>query len=143
MPPKLTSAQLRRLEQAARSAAKKSYSPYSKFRVGTAILAGSGKIYTGSNVENASYGLCNCAERTAIFTAASAGERKLKAVVVYTPTPTPTMPCGACRQVINEFGARAVVIGICNSSKRIETTLPQLLTEAFGPENLIKGSKRS
>ena len=143
MPPKLTSAQLRRLEQAARAAAKKSYSPYSKFRVGTAVLAGSGKIYSGCNVENASYGLCNCAERTAIFTAASAGERTLKAVVVFTPTPTPTMPCGACRQVINEFGRDAAVISICNSAKRIETTLPHLLTEAFGPENLIKGSTRS
>jgi cytidine deaminase len=108
------------------------------------VLAGSGKIYAGCNVENASYGLCNCAERTAIFTAATAGERKLKAVVVYTPTPTPTMPCGACRQVINEFGSQAVVISVCDSSKRIETTLPMLLTEAFGPENLIRGStKRS
>jgi cytidine deaminase len=133
---------LRRLEKAARAAAKASYSPYSKFRVGTAVLAGSGRIYAGCNVENASYGLCNCAERTAIFTAATAGERQIKAVVVYTPTPTPTMPCGACRQVINEFGARAVVISICNSTQRIETTLPALLTEAFGPENLIKGSKR-
>ena len=142
MPATIRPSTLRRLETAARAAAKLSYAPYSKFRVGTAVLADSGKIYTGSNVENASYGLCNCAERTAIFTAASAGERKLKAVVVFTPTPTPTMPCGACRQVINEFGPRAVVIGICSSGKRIETTLPLLLTEAFGPENLIKGSKR-
>src|SRR5439155_9916329 len=115
-----------RLEKAARAAARASYSPYSKFRVGTAVLAGSGKIYAGCNVENASYGLCNCAERTAIFTAASAGERKIKAVVVYTPTPAPTMPCGACRQVINEFGPKALVISVCNSAKRIETTLPAL-----------------
>jgi cytidine deaminase len=131
---------VRRLEQTARAVAKKSYSPYSKFRVGTAVLAGSGKIYSGCNVENASYGLCNCAERTAIFTAAAAGERVLRAVVVYTPTATPTMPCGACRQVINEFGPRALVVGICNGAKRIETTLSALLSEAFGPENLIKGS---
>jgi cytidine deaminase len=141
MPASLTPSTLRRLEKAARSAAKLSYSPYSKFRVGTALLAGSGKIYTGCNVENASYGLCNCAERTAIFTAAAAGERKIKAVVVFTPTPTPTMPCGACRQVINEFGSEAIVVGVCNSAKRIETTLPALLVEAFGPENLIKGSR--
>jgi cytidine deaminase len=138
----LTPAALRRLENAARAAAKASYAPYSKFRVGTAVLAGSGKIYPGCNVENASYGLCNCAERTAIFTAATAGERKIEAVVVYTPTPTPTMPCGACRQVINEFGPQAVVISICNSAKRIETSLPALLSEAFGPENLIRGSQR-
>src|SRR3954467_13797364 len=139
----ISPATLRRLEKSARAAAKKSYSPYSKFRVGTAVLAGSGKIYPGCNVENASYGLCNCAERTAIFTAATAGERKIQAVVVYTPTPTPTMPCGACRQVINEFGSQSTVISICNSAKRIETTLPALLSEAFGPENLIKGSRRA
>jgi cytidine deaminase len=139
----LPASTLRRLEKVARAAARSSYSPYSKFRVGTAILAGSGKIYSGCNVENASYGLCNCAERTAMFTAAAAGERKIKAVVVYTPTPTPTMPCGACRQVINEFGANAAVISVCDSAKRIETSLPHLLTEAFGPENLIKGSTRS
>ncbi|HUR57818.1 MAG TPA: cytidine deaminase [Opitutaceae bacterium] len=138
----ISPAVLRRLEAAARAVAKKSYSPYSKFRVGTAILSGSGKIYEGCNVENASYGLCNCAERTAIFSAAAAGERKIRAVVVFTPTPTPTMPCGACRQVINEFGAHATVISICNSARRIETTLPALLSEAFGPENLIKGSRR-
>ncbi len=137
MSQKIPPATLRRLEKAARGAAKASYSPYSKFRVGTALLAGSGKIYTGCNVENASYGLCNCAERTAIFTAAAAGERKLRAVVVYTPTPTPTAPCGACRQVINEFGANAVVISICDSARRIDTTLPALLGEAFGPEKLL------
>jgi len=142
MPTSLRASTLHRLEKAARAAARQSYSPYSKFRVGTAVLAGSGRIYPGCNVENASYGLCNCAERTAIFTAATAGERKIKAVVVYTPTPTPTMPCGACRQVINEFGPQAIVISICNSAKRIETTLPALLSEAFGPENLIKGSQK-
>src|SRR5215207_7664647 len=113
MPAPIPARTIRRLEHAARAAAKTSYSPYSKFRVGTAVLTGSGKIFSGCNVENASYGLCNCAERTAIFTAVAAGERKLRAVVVFTPTPTPTMPCGACRQVINEFGAEAVVIAIC------------------------------
>jgi cytidine deaminase len=139
----LSAATVRRLEKSARAAARASYSPYSKFRVGTAVLAGSGKIYSGCNVENASYGLCNCAVRTAVFTAATAGERKIRAVVVYTPTPTPTMPCGACRQVINEFGPGATVISICNSAKRIETNLRELLVEAFGPENLIRGSSPS
>jgi cytidine deaminase len=80
---------LRRLEKTARMAAKAAYSPYSKFRVGAAVLTGSGKIFAGCNVENASYGLCNCAERTAIFTAAATGERSIRAVLVYTPTPTP------------------------------------------------------
>jgi cytidine deaminase len=133
---------MRRLERAAHAAAKSAYAPYSNFQVGAAVLAGSGGIYSGSNVENASYGLCNCAERTAIFTAAATGERKLEAIVVYTPTPTPTMPCGACRQVINEFGPHAVVVAICDSQERIESTLPALLACAFGPKNLLRASRR-
>jgi cytidine deaminase len=127
---------LRRLEKSARAAARRAYAPYSNFRVGAAVLGGTGKIYAGCNVENASYGLCNCAERTAIFSAAAAGERKVRAVVVYTPTATPTMPCGACRQVINEFGPAAMVVSICDRAGRIETTLTQLLPEAFGPADL-------
>lgn len=100
------------------------------------MLAGSGKIYSGCNVENASYGLCNCAERTAIFSAVAAGERVVEAVAVYTPTKTPTAPCGACRQVINEFGPTALVISVCDGQGRIETTLDALLPGAFAPENL-------
>lgn len=138
MPAALPRPTLRRLERAARQAAARAYAPYSKFRVGAAILTGTGKVHTGANVENASYGLCNCAERTAIFAAAAAGERRLRAVVVYTPTPAPTMPCGACRQVINEFGPDAVVVSVCDSAERIETTLAALLPAAFGPQNLEK-----
>ncbi|MBC8039439.1 MAG: cytidine deaminase [Opitutaceae bacterium] len=125
-----------RLERLARRAAKTSYSPYSKFAVGAAVLADSGKVYTGCNVENASYGLCNCAERTAIFSAVAGGERKIKCVVVYTPTTSATPPCGACRQVINEFGPQARVVSICDSDERIETSLDALLPAAFGPGNL-------
>ena len=143
MPAAISSSTLRRLENSARAAAKSAYSPYSKFRVGAAVLAGSGKIYAGANVENASYGLCNCAERTAIFTAVAAGERKLRAVVVFTPTAAPTMPCGACRQVINEFGPHAVVISVCDSKLRMESTLPALLSHAFGPEDLVNASRKS
>lgn len=132
----LTPAQQRKLETAARAAAKTSYSPYSKFRVGAAVLTDSGEIFAGTNVENASYGLCNCAERTAIFSAIAAGERKIRCVVVYTPTKTATTPCGACRQVINEFGPESRVISICNSAERIDTVLSALLPGAFGPENL-------
>jgi cytidine deaminase len=100
------------------------------------VLAGSGKIYTGCNIENASYGLCNCAERTAIFSAIGAGERPLSCVVVYTPTQAATPPCGACRQVINEFGPKIPIIAVCDSDDRIETTLDALLPAAFGPQNL-------
>ena len=132
----IPAATLRRLEKAARTAARTAYAPYSKFPVGAAVLAGSGKIYAGCNVENASYGLCNCAERTAIFSAVAAGEKKIWAVAVFTPTPEPTMPCGACRQVINEFGPDATILSVCDSARRIETTLDALLPAAFGPKDL-------
>lgn len=136
----LSSAALGRLEAAARRAARNSYSPYSKFPVGAAILGGSGKIYTGCNVENASYGLCNCAERTAIFSAVAAGEKAVDAVVVYTPTSGATAPCGACRQVINEFGPEVVIVSICDSDERLESSTDALLPNAFGPMNLTKAA---
>jgi cytidine deaminase len=134
--PKVTEAVLRRLEKAARVAATRAYAPYSKFPVGAAVLATSGKIYAGCNVENASFGLCNCAERTAIFTAVAAGEAAVHAVAIFTPTPLPTAPCGACRQVINEFGPEALVISVCDSKNRIDTRLSALLPGAFGPGDL-------
>jgi cytidine deaminase len=127
---------VRRLEKAARAAARAAYAPYSDFPVGSAVLGNSGRIYSGCNVENASYGLCNCAERTAVFTAVAAGERAVEAVVVYTPTATATAPCGACRQVLAEFGPQAVVISICDSPERLETIVPALLPAAFGPGDL-------
>ncbi len=138
MPTKLSTSTVRRLEAVARRASRKAYAPYSKFRVGAAVLTGSGKIVPGCNVENASYGLCNCAERTAIFTAVAAAETKVRAVVVHTPTKTATAPCGACRQVINEFGPDAVVICICDSDERIESSIGELLPHAFGPRNLAE-----
>jgi cytidine deaminase len=134
--PKISDAAIRRLEKSARLAATRAYAPYSRFPVGAAALGGSGRVYPGSNVENASYGLCNCAERTAIFSAVSAGERTVKAVAIYTPTPLPTAPCGACRQVINEFGPDALVISVCDTKNRIDTRLPALLPAAFGPGDL-------
>jgi cytidine deaminase len=133
---KPSDAALRRLEKAARAAAAAAYAPYSKFPVGAAVIGASGRLYAGCNVENASYGLCNCAERTAIFTAVAAGERSIKAVAVFTPTPLPTAPCGACRQVIHEFGPEALVISVCDSKARIETRLGALLPAAFGPGDL-------
>ena len=138
MRPPLSASTRSALEQAARAAAAASYSPYSKFRVGAAVLATSGKIYAGCNVENASYGLCNCAERTAIFTAIAAGERAFDAVAIYTPTSAPASPCGACRQVINEFGPHALILSLCDSPERLETTLDHLLPAAFGPAHLIR-----
>ncbi|MFZ9681903.1 MAG: cytidine deaminase [Cephaloticoccus sp.] len=135
MPPSLPLAPLRR---AARQAAARAYAPYSRFKVGAAILTMDGKVYTGCNVENASYGLCNCAERTAIFSAVAAQKKnlKLRCVVIYTDTDAPTAPCGACRQVINEFGPAARVVSYCRGKDVIDTTLDQLLPGAFGPANL-------
>lgn len=127
---------LRKLKTCARQAARKAYAPYSEFSVGAAILASSGKIYSGCNVENASYGLCNCAERTAIFTAVAAGERNVDCVVVYTPTATTTAPCGACRQVIYEFGPTCRVLSFCDGKQEVDTTIAALLPGAFGPKNL-------
>jgi len=135
-PSRVTDAALRRLERAARSASARAYAPYSRFPVGAAVIAGSGRIYGGCNVENAAYGVCNCAERTAIFSAVAAGEKSVRAVAVYTPTPLPTPPCGACRQVIHEFGPDALVISVCDSKSRIETRMPDLLPGAFGPGDL-------
>ncbi len=136
MPAPISDPNLRILEKNATQIASKAYAPYSKFRVGASILCKSGRIYSGCNVENASYGLCNCAERTAIFSAIAAGETGIDAVVVYTPTQAATSPCGACRQVINEFGPDALVISICDTTDRIETRLSELLPRAFGPRDL-------
>jgi len=127
---------LEELEAAAKSASACSYSPYSRFTVGAAVLSEDGRVFTGTNIENASYGLSNCAERTAIFTAVAAGVRAIRLVVVYTPTSEPSPPCGACRQVLREFGACATCVCICDSDRRLETTLQQLLPDSFGPESL-------
>jgi len=87
----------------AKEASKKSYSPFSRFAVGASVLAKSGKIYTGCNVENSSFGMTICAERCAIFKAISEGEREILAVAIYSPNADDCNPCGACRQVMYEF----------------------------------------
>jgi cytidine deaminase len=126
------------LVTAARAAAERAYCPYSHFKVGAAVLTGSGEVFSGCNVENASYGLTICAERNAIFQAVAHGRGPLsiRAVVVFTPTAAPTAPCGACRQVINEFGPEARVISLCDGPVALESSLDILLPQAFGPANL-------
>ncbi len=91
------------LVEAAKKVRGNAYAPFSKFRVGAAVLTANGKVYTGVNVENSSYGLTVCAERVAVFKAVSEGERELVAVAIYTETEDFTWPCGACRQVLLEF----------------------------------------
>ena len=121
-----------RLIEAARAMLDRAYAPYSKFHVGAAILTEAGNMYTGCNVENASYGVTNCAERTAIFSAVAAEGpgMKLKAVAVLNSATMPCSPCGACRQVIYEFGPKALVIYQGNGALS-EATAEQLLPAGF------------
>lgn len=127
---------LSKLKLAAKNASRHAYSPYSKFRVGAAVLTAQGHIFSGCNVENASLGMTICAERSAVFQAVGRGARQIRAVVVYTPTETPTPPCGACRQVINEFGPQAEIYSFCDGPEVLNEKLSNLLTSAFGPGNL-------
>jgi len=117
-----------KLFAAAQDSAEKSYSPYSKFRVGAAILCGDGSIVTGTNVENRSFGLTICAERSAVVSAISAGKKDFKAIAIATPDSTyPVSPCGACRQVLSEFLAPETSVQFGNSMEnRIHCTIGEL-----------------
>lgn len=130
------------LQQAAQDAAAQAYAPYSKFPVGVAVLAASGKVYTGCNVENASYGGTVCAERNAIAAAVVAGERKFEALMVYTPQTMLTPPCGICRQVIAEFFSPDAPVASCNHMQQQQQwTLGELLPAAFTPTYLANSTK--
>jgi cytidine deaminase len=121
-----------KLLRAAKKVMKNAHAPYSKFRVGAAILLSNGKIFSGCNVENASYGMTNCAERTAIFSAVSqlGPDIKIRAVAVVNDQGVPSSPCGACRQVIYEFGPDATVFfPAANGFKQAHIT--ELLPEGF------------
>ena len=125
------------LKRQARAAARHAYAPYSRFPVGAAVLAADGKVYASANVENASYGLAMCAERNAIFQAVASGARRISAVAVYTPTATVTMPCGACRQVIAEFGSDVLVVcSADHAAVEQRYSIGDLLPQAFGPAHL-------
>jgi cytidine deaminase len=102
------------LLQAARLAQRRAYAPYSKFRVGAAVLGGDGRIYAGCNVENASFGLTCCAERNAVFAMVAAGEKRVREVLVIGSSPEFLPPCGACRQVLAEFAPPAAKVHMCN-----------------------------
>ncbi len=127
---------LHRLIAEARRVAQLAYCPHSHFPVGAAVEAEGGQLFSGCNVENASFGLTICAERNAAFQMVAHGHRQIRTVVIYTPTAEPTAPCGACRQVLNEFGPRARVVSVCDGPGLIDTTLERLLPQAFGPGNL-------
>ena len=119
----------------AAEARRNAYAPYSHYRVGAALLAASGEVFTGCNVENASFGLTNCAERTALFKAVSEGHKEFEKIAI--SLENAGTPCGACRQVLNEFAPELVVLlGDETGELVAETTLGQLLPSAFGPKNL-------
>ena len=126
-----------RLINLAIEARKHSYSPYSKYPVGAAVLAESGRTYTGCNIENSSFGLTNCAERTAIFKAVSDGEKKILAIAIAAKSST---PCGACRQVMTEFASASMPIFLVNMDEEkgtneiIETPLGDLLPLSFNKD---------
>lgn len=129
------------LMKIARKARQNAYAPYSHFAVGAALLAESGKVYTGCNIENASYGLTCCAERNAIFAAVGTGERRFKMLAVAADSPEPVAPCGACRQVIAEFGIPLVVMGNLKEATKTMTA-EELLPYGFGQESMNnKGEK--
>lgn len=126
-----------KLIELAKNTQKKAYAPYSKFKVGAALLTKSGKIYTGANVENASYGLTCCAERIAIFKAVTEGETEFLKLVVVGDTEEPISPCGACRQVMAEFGNFEVILVGKNGNIK-KTSVSELLPYSFAKENLNK-----
>ena len=120
----------RKLLSIAEKAAAKSYSPYSKYKVGAALLAKSGKVYTGTNVENSSYGLSLCAERSAVVSAVSSGERNFTAIAVAAKGSRGCTPCGACRQFIYEFGEKIEVV--CKEKGKIQIKkISELLPQGF------------
>lgn len=127
------------LEKAAREAQARAYAPYSSFKVGAALLTGSGEIFTGANVENASYGLTVCAERTACIAAALAGHRDVRAICVVTDASPPASPCGMCRQTLLEFTpdpSKVRVIAVGGDGTRAEWTVAELIPHGFTGKQL-------
>jgi cytidine deaminase len=119
------------LVQAAAAVREQAFAPYSRFKVGSAVRGASGRIHTGCNVESASFGLTCCAERAAVFKAVSEGEREIVAVAVVTDVSPPAAPCGACRQVLYEFGADMAVVRANLSGERIDAVMRDLLPDGF------------
>ena len=124
------------LIEAAIAAKEFSYSPYSKFRVGAAILSEDGRIFKGCNVENVSYGASNCAERTAIFNGISQGVKSLKAIAITSDEEDFTYPCGICRQVIREFGKDIDIILVNTKGETKMSSIEELLPSSFSKEML-------
>ncbi|NCB95955.1 MAG: cytidine deaminase [Negativicutes bacterium] len=131
----MDSEEINTLIQFATVAREQSYSPYSNFAVGAALLCQDGTVYQGCNIENASFGMTNCAERTAIFKAVSEGHRLFQAIAVIADTEGPCAPCGACRQVMVEFNIPTIILTNLKGHTQVYT-LDELLPLSFGPKNL-------
>ena len=125
-----------RLREAAKAINARAYAPYSKFHVSAALLGEDGNIYVGVNVENASYGLGRCAEQSAIQHMVTSGVRRFTHLHVFTLASPPASPCGACRQVLYEFGPDAQVVCSNDQGETRVSTVRELLPGAFGPEDL-------
>ena len=132
----MTELEIQKLMDCAIKARKNAYSPYSHFAVGAALLCEDGTLYEGCNIENVSYGLTNCAERTAIFKAVSEGHIKFKALAVVADTEGPCAPCGACRQVVAEFKIPIIIMGNLMGNVKI-VTIEELLPFSFSESELI------
>ena len=115
------------LEKVARKVRERAYAPYSNFQVGAALESTSGKVFTGCNVENISYGLTICAERNAVFAAIAVGVRSFRRIVVVADSKQPVTPCGACRQVLSEFSEDMEIISINLQSQKYSAKLSELL----------------
>ncbi|MFP3918242.1 cytidine deaminase [Lysinibacillus telephonicus] len=134
---------MKSLIEQSKIARQKAYVPYSKFPVGAALLTEDGQVYLGCNIENSSYGLANCAERTAIFKAVSEGVTKFTGLAVVADTDRPCSPCGACRQVISEFCSPDMPVYLTNLKGDLQqTTVGELLPGAFTPEDLDNAGKQ-
>ena len=127
---------------AARAVQAQAYAPYSKYRVGAALEAEDGAVYVGCNVENASYGLTNCAERVAVGAAVSQGSRRFRRIVVVSDSDPPAAPCGACRQVLLEFGSDLIVESV-GPERTLRWVLKELIPASFSSEQLKTNDKGS
>lgn len=134
----LSTDQIQPLQSKAVAVREQAYAPYSNYRVGAALLARSGEVYTGANVENAAYPASMCAERSALFAAVSRGERAFEAIVI--TTENSGAPCGSCRQVLSEFAEDLQVITTdLDGNVHLDLPLSQLLPHSFGPGDLVTG----
>lgn len=126
----------------AKKAQKNAYVPYSEFPLGAAVLTEDGSIYTGANIENASFSLTNCAERSAIFTAISQGKKKIEALLIVSSTKKPVSPCGACRQVIQEFADGEIeIIMMTTEAEELIMTNNELLPGHFKDDDMEKNNE--